>query len=159
MIAPFDNEGKKGFNTVYPPEREVVLTASYPGVGGEARWKKAETDESGCLNFDGLFTPNDFVVGYALAYIYSPMRKPALLVTGSDDTITAWLDGTKILAKEEYRWASPDQDETQVTLEPGWNTLLIKVCEGPYRWDLYCRIVGTDHEVLNGIRYGLKKKQ
>ena len=158
-IGPFDNKGRKGFATVYPPERKIDLEEAYPGVGGQARWKKAKADAAGCLNFDGHFTPNDDVAGYALAYVHSPKRQPALLLTGSDDTITAWLNGKKILAKEPYRWASPDQDETKIALKAGWNTLLIKVCEGPHRWDLYCRIVAPDRALLPGLRYALDRQR
>src|SRR5262245_55097114 len=39
-IGPFDNSGNEGFNTPYPPEREVDLTKAYPGKDGrKVGWK------------------------------------------------------------------------------------------------------------------------
>src|SRR5437667_455342 len=39
-IGPFDNTGQKGFDAVYPPEKEINLAQKYLGKGGEqAVWK------------------------------------------------------------------------------------------------------------------------
>lgn len=39
LIAPFTNVDRKGFDTVFPPEEKVELSASYPGKGSDAKWR------------------------------------------------------------------------------------------------------------------------
>src|SRR5690606_29877545 len=38
MIGPFDNTGKKGFDTVYPPEKEIDFDQTYAGKSGPVSW-------------------------------------------------------------------------------------------------------------------------
>src|SRR5262249_14101694 len=56
---------------------------------------------------------------------------------GSDDTLTVWLNGEKLLAKNEYRAAAPDQERVVLKLKKGKNKLLLKVCQGDGDWAFY----------------------
>ena len=49
---------------------------------------------------------------------------------GSDDTLTVWLNGQKLLAENVYRAAAPDQHRLTLKLKPGKNQLLLKICQG-----------------------------
>ena len=49
---------------------------------------------------------------------------------GSDDTLTVWLNGEKLLAEGGSRGAAPDQNKLTLKLRAGRNELLLKVCSG-----------------------------
>src|SRR5262249_51991288 len=50
-IGPFDNRDGHGFNTAYPPEREIDLKKTYPGKNGQtAAWKEFPHFRVGHLN-------------------------------------------------------------------------------------------------------------
>ena len=49
---------------------------------------------------------------------------------GSDDTLTVWLNGTKLLAENVGRGAAPDQNHAKLALKQGKNHLLLKICNG-----------------------------
>src|SRR5262245_37164698 len=41
VIGPFDNTDNRGFETVYPPEKEIDLAKEYVGKGGvKVEWKE-----------------------------------------------------------------------------------------------------------------------
>jgi hypothetical protein len=138
--GPFDNAGQKGFDTVYPPEREINLKAQYDVKGGQkAGWTKAEWADGQVQNLLPLFKPEwstDSVI-----YLYREITVAAAtdvpVSLGSDDTLTVWLNGKKLLAENVYRGAAPDQNEATLPLRPGKNDLLLKICQGSGDWAYY----------------------
>ena len=99
--GPFDNTGNKGFDTVYPPELGVDLATHYAGKGGEkVVWRKAQFRD-GQVNDLRLFKPQGNE--NAAAYVYRELdfggaaELPVSL--GSDDSLTVWLNGTRVLAE------------------------------------------------------------
>jgi hypothetical protein len=56
---------------------------------------------------------------------------------GSDDTLTVWLNGEKVLAENVYRPAGPDQNQVTLKLKAGMNRLLLKICQGQGEWAFY----------------------
>jgi hypothetical protein len=57
-----------------------------------------------------------------------PTRVTAYL--GSDDGITVWLNGRKILEKDVYHPCMPDQERVELDLNAGDNQLLLKISNG-----------------------------
>ena len=51
-----------------------------------------------------------------------------------------WVNGKKVLAKNEYRAVIPDQESAEITLKKGENTILVKVCQGSGGWQFYGRL-------------------
>lgn len=137
-IGPFDNAGQKGFDTAYPPEKNLDLKAQHPGKGGNVAWKLGNFAD-GNINNLMLFAPqlnNDSVIYLQREIeVAAPTELPVSL--GSDDTLTVWLNGEKVLAANEYRAAAPDQHKLVLKLKPGKNTLLLKVCQGNGDWGFY----------------------
>ena len=56
---------------------------------------------------------------------------------GSDDTLTVWLNGEKIVSENVQRACAPDQTKAVLKLKPGKNKLLMKVCQGGGEWAFY----------------------
>jgi len=67
-----------------------------------------------------------------------------------------WVNGKQVLAKNVYRAAVPDSDRAEVTLQPGENLVLVKVCQGTGGWSFYLRF-GDEYglPLTEGVTYGL----
>jgi hypothetical protein len=150
-IGPFDNSNSRGFDIVYAPEKEINLKGKYPGrAGTQAVWKEGKFLD-GQINNLALFEPrNNFD---ATVYLYReitcnvPTDLPIAL--GSDDTLTVWLNGQKLLAENVYRACAPDQHRLTLKLKAGKNQLLLKVCQGGGEWGFYFKAEGAIPKALN----------
>ena len=135
VIAPFDNEGGKGFDAVYPPEKRVDLTAECEGVGGHRlRWKRMDAFKDGAVNDLKIFEKNEDVCAYLCREIVAPTALNVPVELGSDDTLTVWLNGEKLLAKKVARPCKLGDEHLTLPLKAGTNHLLLKVCQGNQGW-------------------------
>jgi len=137
--GPFDNPNQQGFDNVYPPEQGVDLTKEYVGKSNQkVVWKEGNFVD-GQPNSLMLFTPacNE----NAVAYVYREFNVPGAVEMpiglGSDDTLTVWLNGQKILAQNVYRGCTPDEVQLKLSLRPGKNALLMKICQGSGEWSFW----------------------
>lgn len=140
FTGPFDNTNGKGFETVYEPEKGVQLQATYKGKKNQdLTWKKGPFADGSVNNLLPLFPAdlqNDGVIYlYRTIEVSTPTELPASF--GSDDTLTVWLNGEKLIADPSYRAAAPDQNRATLRLKPGKNELLLKVCQGTGDWEFY----------------------
>ena len=138
-IGPFDNTGGGGFAKSYPPEKDLDLKKTYPGKNKETvGWKEGNFPD-GQVNSLALFKPelhdNSAVYLVREIEVSAPMEMPISL--GSDDTLTVWLNGEKLLAENASRAAAPDQNQATLKLKPGKNHLLLKVCNGNGEFAFY----------------------
>ncbi|GAB4114556.1 MAG: DUF3857 domain-containing protein [Candidatus Caldatribacteriota bacterium] len=155
LIGPFDNTGKSGFKKIYPPEEEIDVQKSYIGKDSiQLNWfKPGNISFTGFVNLDFLLYPNDWSVGYALTYVYSPEEKEVLFKVGADEALKVWLNDQVIIEKETYRGVTIDQEFTLVYLKQGWNKVLVKVCEKEGSWGFYFRITDLEGNPLRNLIY------
>ncbi|VTR98574.1 DUF7133 domain-containing protein [Tuwongella immobilis] len=128
LLGPFDNDDNKGFETPFPPEKSVDLSAKLIGRDGqEIRWKEFPEFKLGSIVNLAKFGDNNNIVCYLTTEIEvsDPLLMPLSL--GSDDSIAVFLNGKEILRDAAVRPAAPDQNRTEMKLVPGKNRLLIKV--------------------------------
>ncbi|HEV3119625.1 MAG TPA: VCBS repeat-containing protein, partial [Gemmataceae bacterium] len=138
-IGPFDFGGGKGFDHAFPPEKEIDFKKKYPGKNGEeATWHDAQFRD-GEINNLALFKPENNVQSVAYVYreIDSTTARDIPVSLGSDDTLTVWLNGQKILAQNVMRSIAPDQAQVVLKLKPGKNRLLLKICQADGDWSFY----------------------
>ena len=140
-IGPFESHGRRGFRTAYPPEKEIDLSKAYPGKARrQVAWKRGEFPD-GRVHSLALFEPR--LVQNSVVYLYRELdfgRAIDLPVSlGSDDTLTVWLNGEKLLAEDVQRSCAPDQARLTLKLKPGRNRLLMKVCNGSSEFAFYFR--------------------
>ncbi|HXX65482.1 MAG TPA: glycoside hydrolase family 172 protein [Bacteroidota bacterium] len=154
ICGPFPNPrdashgGQVGLDVVYPPEKEINLKKAYVGSGGqEVRWQPAKTRETGFLDLS-LFRPSELVVAYAVSYISSPSEQKIPLLIGSDDGVKVFVNGKDVYRLFTNRAAAPDQDTVWVTLDAGWNTLLLKVENNFGGYGAYARFVDPNDQLL-----------
>ncbi len=131
MIAPFDNTERKGFDTAFPPEKEIDLTASYPGKNTEVKWAAFESkDDYGMIDFNKPFGMEKQVTGYAFTEFNSAADRPAELRLGCKNAWKVWLNGELLFARDEYhRGMKLDQYKLPCQLRKGKNTILVKCCQ------------------------------
>ncbi|CAG4999868.1 hypothetical protein DYBT9275_02331 [Dyadobacter sp. CECT 9275] len=137
VIGPFDNEGRKGFSRVYPPEQQFDTTKAYPGKGADVKWRKYENTESGFIDFARLFKPNQDVVAYAYRTITLPEAKTVKLGIGSNDGVRVWINNRLVLDRLVSRPATPNEDKISIPMKKGENTILVKVDQLGKKWGFY----------------------
>ena len=77
--------------------------------------------------FDDLTGSKDGAVAYAFTKVSRSKSGKALLLAGSEEGIRVWLNGKQVLAKDGLRSLTPDEDQVEVDMNAGENTLLVKV--------------------------------
>jgi hypothetical protein len=144
-IGPFPNSNGQGFATAYPPEKDLNRTHKHGGKNGEeAIWREGKFND-GEINNLALFRPDNNV--NAVVYLHreiecaKAMELPISL--GSDDNLTVWLNGQKVLAENVDRACAPDQNHVVLRLKAGKNDLLLKVGQGSGEWAFYFRTAGA----------------
>ena len=137
-IGPFDNDNGQGFDAVYPPEKETDLAKTYPGRNGEkAAWKEFKDFRLGALVDLKRFKESDNCCIYLYQEIEARAAAELPVSFGSDDTLTVWLNGEKLLEENEIRAAAPDQNRAVLKIRQGKNRLLLKVCNAAGEWTVY----------------------
>ncbi len=122
-------------DTVYGPERDPAPDASYAGFGGaRVAWRRAQARADGRVDLRPLFTPQDWVLAYAQAFLYSPTERPATLLLGADDAHILWLNGGKVSERQGRHISEPDDVAIPVQLRAGWNRVLLKVANLDGGW-------------------------
>ena len=95
----------------------------------------------GQINNLALFTPaqNAEAVVYLYREIDLGEATDLPVSLGSDDTLTVWLNGKRLLAQNVSRSCAPDQAKLTLKLRPGRNALLMKVGNGDSNFAFYFR--------------------
>ena len=131
VIGPFDNTGNKGFETTYPPELKIDLTAEYDGKLAKVRWQNyVSTHQYGMVDMNQPCGKLKEVAGYATTDFYSDKARAVELRLGGKNSWRLWLNGQFVFAHNEYHTtAEIDQYRMLVQLQQGRNTILVKVCQ------------------------------
>jgi hypothetical protein len=138
LIGPFDSTGGIGFKAVYPPEKGIDLTATYPAkAGAVVGWKEFTTsDNYGVVDLNKAIAKHMGAVGYAFAAIDSPKEQPVEVRAGSNNAVKLFLNGKEIFFREEYHHGNRfDGMVGKGTLKAGRNEVLIKVCQNEQKDD------------------------
>lgn len=124
--GPFTaSHGNLAFYQVYEPETKNVNTNDTFEVNGKTvKWEKQAHWVDGQIH-------NDIVGENSATYVFrnitSVTQQGAQLHIGSNDALKVWMNGTEVLSKNVQRDADANQEQLQVQLKPGNNTLLLKV--------------------------------
>ena len=138
--GPFDAAGGDGINTGFPPEKGVDLKATFVGKGAaKFGWKEVPEFKLGKVyNLLRLFPEDN---SDAVVYLYHEFEaKEAVklpLSLGSDDTLTVFFNGKRLLHEDNVRAAAPDQSRCDLDVKPGTNRLLLKVGQYAGGWAVY----------------------
>lgn len=139
-VGPFDNTDKAGFDFAYPPEKKVDLKATYAGKNeAKAAWKEYPEFKLGqIVDLQKLFPK---VRTNAVVYLYHTFESSRAfklpLSFGSDDYISVWVNGKRVLHEQDVRSAAADQYLVTADIKEGTNEILIKVCQEAGEWAVY----------------------
>ncbi len=147
VIGPFKNSKKGGkyigLEAVYPPEEEYRPDAEYEGLDGRSvQWKEMEADENGLLNLLSLARRD--AVAYARTYVFSSVKRKAMLLAGSDDGLKVWVNGEVVHSINAQRACVADEDRMEIHLKKGWNTILAKCEQRAGAWELKLRVTSEE---------------
>ncbi|NOZ23021.1 MAG: hypothetical protein GXP25_18260 [Planctomycetes bacterium] len=149
VAGPYTKEGKGGsalFDVPFPPEN--------PDHKG-TQWKPMPTNldpsKPWCVMLEKALGGTNRVA-YLITYIQSPKKQEARLEMGSDDGIKAWLNGKVVHANNTGRPITAGSDTAKVTLEQGWNSLLLKITQGGGHWSACARFRDPDGFRLEGLK-------
>ncbi|HEV8071743.1 MAG TPA: hypothetical protein VGP76_28765 [Planctomycetaceae bacterium] len=131
VIGPFDNRGGLGLEAVYPPEKEIQLDAAYDGQIGKVSWQPLQSrGDYGMVDIAKQVKPYKGAVMYLLTGFQSPISRRVELRLGTDNAWKLWLNGELQFSRNEYhRGKSLDQYRIPVTMKPGNNVILLKLCQ------------------------------
>ncbi len=153
IAGPFDNEGKRGFDVVLPPEREQDLSARFPGKAREVGWRALppEVTSMGFLHIGAAVRPARDVVVYALAVVDAPRDERVRLHLGASGAVKVFVNGELVLADPSYHAARIDQSAVAFTLRKGPNRILVKLCHAQGRLGFYARLADEEGEPLRRV--------
>ena len=139
VIGPFHNTERKGFNTEFPPEKDLNLQGECEGLNGETvKWSELVTsDKFGMVDINKPYGQLKEVTAYAVTEFNSPEARPAQIRLGCKNAWKVWLNGKLVFGRDEYhRGMRIDQYQLPVRLEKGKNTILVKICQNEQkeRW-------------------------
>jgi hypothetical protein len=148
VTGPFDNTKRMGFDTVYPPEKEINLAAEYDGKGTKARWQPLlSSDAFGKIDLNKPLGLLKETVGYAYTEFESAGSRSAEIRLGCKNAWKIWFNGQLVFGRDEYhRGQRIDQYKLPIQLKPGKNTILVKACqneqteEWTVQWEFQLRI-------------------
>ncbi len=159
VCGPFPAEsGAAAYATAWGPETEHGADVAFETrSGNRLRWQQVDPEHvlaHNGLNLGALFDGASHAAAYALTKLNSLNESDAELRFGSDDTLTVWLNGQRVLSREVYRAAEPDQEVVPVRIRPGENVVVVKVAQGVGDWRLLVRLTGPGDRWIEGVQSG-----
>ncbi len=152
VIGPFDN--KSGFNKEFPPEKKIKLDKFCKGKSQLVTWQGANDGfHDGYIDFQKILKQYNWSVGYGLIYVTSLDEKDVQIRMGTNDATKIWLNDELVWKFNRGRDASFDDDIIKVSLKPGLNKILIKVCNRISLWGYYFRITDGEGNGLPDIEF------
>ena len=155
VIGPFDNTSGAGYDKAFIPEAATQLDTAltYDGHNGQIGWTQ-QTDKTfdGYVDFETIFGGDlNWVAAYAWTTLTVPDERIAHIYFGSDDQAKIWLNGESVFTDSTAHSVAIDHATIPVTLKPGKNTLLVKVCDEEIFWGFYLRITDTDGKPFDDL--------
>jgi hypothetical protein len=151
---PFSKDEAAPLELAFPPEQGYEPGAVHRTGEVEARWRRPwPAGARGAVDFDAVFGHHEHAVAYALTSVRVEGREPRrlLLLLGSDDSVRVWVNGRVVHTNPEKRGVTADQDAASVTLDPGWNDVLVKVVQFGGAWGVCLRLTEPDRAEAAGI--------
>ena len=145
VLGPFPKADINAIDEPLQPEIELDLERTFHGIDGETiHWQEATIDPDGFLDLNKNIGAGDIAFGYTLTHVYAPKATESVLLLGSDDVITLWLNGTEIHRNDVIRPTLPDQHIISCQLNAGWNAVLSKTSRNGGYWGFFLRFADAD---------------
>ena len=145
VLGPFPKTDVSTVDELLRTQGQLDLKKTYTGIDGKAvHWQEATTRADGYLDLRRDLSPTPMTIGYALVYVHAAKATDSVMLLGSDDEITVWLNGTEIHRRSINAGATADTDAVPCQLKAGWNTVLCQKVDNGWSWGLYLRFTDAD---------------
>jgi len=141
IIGPFDNSDRKGLATEYPPDKEINLNATYPGVGGDVKWAQRtdKNPDDGVIDLAEIFETQEKYTAYAWQTFESLTDQTILFDLHGDDDTQVKVNGVEVYRHDD----DASEGVAPAPLKAGKNEIFVKVCNRVQYWSF---IVGYQTE-------------
>ncbi|MGL6074710.1 MAG: DUF7133 domain-containing protein [Fimbriiglobus sp.] len=141
FAGPFPYDGDEAFDKALPPDQATDLKGTFTGLGGvNVEWKKyAGFRLGGVLDLKKIMPAaahSDAAIYLAHEFVV-PKAMTLPISLGSDDTLSVFLNGKRLLHENHVRPAAADQDRVDLKLVAGKNLLIIKIGQHGGGWEAY----------------------
>jgi len=92
-------------------------------------------------------------VAYCGTYVWSATSRNLRLRFGANDKAKVWLNGVLVHQQATESMAQRDASNVEVTLNPGWNRLLVKVVNIRRIWGFYLNLTTAFGTGVTGLEY------
>ncbi|MBU0554167.1 hypothetical protein KKF91_18230 [Myxococcota bacterium] len=141
IIGTWDNDQGKGFDAVYPPEREINPAKGYLGKLIEIHWRaRYPMDPRGKINLSNLMEPNAWQVAYAAVNLEVKVEGDYELRLGASNPTKVWLDEQLVFSGRRLSSWLFDGVVIPVHLKPGVHPILIKSAQQQGGWLMSFRV-------------------
>jgi hypothetical protein len=136
IIGPFDNTGNRGFEGVYPPEKEYREQA-ISGKDGPVQWQDFTGDDPhGLIDLNRVLGEKKAVVGYCRHEFTTQKPVEAEIRMSSENALRLWVNGSLIGSFSTYHSGNQqDQYICRTKFQAGRNVILLKVCQNAQTQD------------------------
>ncbi|MBP8128473.1 MAG: hypothetical protein KA184_02750 [Candidatus Hydrogenedentes bacterium] len=116
--------------------------ASLSHEGAEFTWRDARASGlPAVVNLESVLGPYQQTAAYAFARVALPQWRPAELHLIFDDMIAMWVNGEKAYESVMSGALDAAPESARVTLQPGWNGILVRVTQENGAWGFGVRLV------------------
>jgi tetratricopeptide (TPR) repeat protein len=138
VVGPYPEE----LSATCPPETNPNPLRSVASADGQTtlEWASALLNRNGGLDLSRQFERGEHMSCYAYTRVFCSGPQQTGLLLGSDDLHRLWVNGRLVHQNLRPRIAVPDQDAVIVTLQTGWNDVLVKVTNITGGYGLYLRL-------------------
>lgn len=154
VSGPYLQEGKdykQLFDMAFPPEiagaRNIKWKKLPPGAEAKRPWVMDLLKAFG----------GEQRVAYARTWVYSEEPQAARLELGTDDGVKVWLNQRVVHTNNIFRGLTPGEDKIKVSLNKGWNALLLKVTQLNAGWGFCARFRKPDGSRLDGLQFATRR--
>jgi len=161
IVGPFDNDGRRGHDAVYPPESEAtaptpdkLYEGKNPNLPLHFRQVPATSlARDGSLHLDSWLRPDTQGTAYALCYVKSPRQQPIAVRVGATGAIKVWVNrgAAPAVNSDAYHPLRADQNVGGAVLLPGWNRVLVKISSSDGPWAFVLRLTTPDGQPLSDL--------
>ncbi len=155
LLGPFKDQKIGAWENVGPKEGKTAPDFSAKFTDATAlEWTRPfKGSEPGIIDLAALLKPNLEVYVYAAATVNVEKDVEGLLLIGSDDGVTAWLDGKEIHRNPAARGVTVDQDKVPIKLSAGAHSLVLRIDQSTGGWGFCARIGDKDGKPIPGLQF------
>lgn len=142
IAGPFDDPGKRGFDTLFGPETGGAPRTVQPGKDRDVGWRPLapEATSAGFTHLGAVVRPARDVAVFAATRVASPRARRAWLLVGASGALQVFVNGEPVYGDRAYHVARLDQAAVPVRLRAGNNRVLLKISHAEGRLGFYARL-------------------